>query len=40
MAADAFLIPNRPYGEHGLANDGEAELKLLVFEVGPLDGAR
>lgn len=34
------VIPNRPYGEHGLANDSDAELKLLVFEVGPLDGAR
>ncbi|WP_406181137.1 cupin domain-containing protein [Streptomyces sp. NBC_01006] len=34
------VITNRPYGEHGLANDGDTELKLLVFEVGPLDGAR
>ncbi|MFF4579739.1 cupin domain-containing protein [Streptomyces sp. NPDC001389] len=34
------VIPNRPYGEHGLANDGDTELKLLVFEVGPLGTAR
>ncbi len=34
------VIPNRPYGEHGLANDSDDELRLLVFEIGPLDGAR
>lgn len=34
------VIPNRPYGEHGLANDTEADLQLLVFEIGPLDGDR
>lgn len=33
------VIPNRPYGEHGLANDSDEDLTLLVFEVGPLDGA-
>ncbi|MGY9066494.1 cupin domain-containing protein [Streptomyces sp. CAS3] len=33
------LIPNRPYGEHGLANDGDEDITLLVFEVGPLGGA-
>ncbi len=34
------VIPNRPHGEHGLANDSDAELQLLVFEIGPLGGAR
>ncbi|WP_328875726.1 cupin domain-containing protein [Streptomyces sp. NBC_00287] len=34
------VVPNRPYGEHGLANDSDADLTLLVFEIGPLDGAR
>ncbi|MEE1752143.1 cupin domain-containing protein [Streptomyces sp. SP18CS02] len=34
------VIPNRPYGEHGLANDSEGELQLLVFEAGPLGGSR
>lgn len=34
------VIPNRPFGEHGLANDSDTELRLLVFEVGPLGGAR
>ncbi|MET7286401.1 cupin domain-containing protein [Streptomyces sp. NPDC005573] len=32
------VIPNRPYGEHGLANDSDGPLRLLVFEVGPLGG--
>ncbi|MEU5273565.1 cupin domain-containing protein [Streptomyces hygroscopicus] len=26
------VIVNRPFGEHGLVNDGERELRLLVFE--------
>ncbi|MBC2902394.1 cupin domain-containing protein [Streptomyces cupreus] len=34
------VVPNRPYGEHGLANDSEDDLALLVFEIGPLEGAR
>ncbi|WP_371483073.1 cupin domain-containing protein [Kitasatospora sp. NBC_00315] len=34
------VIPNRPHGEHGLANDSDDELRLLVFEIGPLDGIR
>ncbi|MEV7186862.1 cupin domain-containing protein [Kitasatospora sp. NPDC093102] len=34
------VIPNRPYGEHGLANTSDDDLQLLVFETGPLDGAR
>jgi quercetin dioxygenase-like cupin family protein len=28
------VIVNKPYGTHGLANNSEAELKILVFEVG------
>ncbi|MFC7922385.1 cupin domain-containing protein [Streptomyces cinereoruber] len=27
------VIPNEPFGEHGLSNDTDAELALLVFEV-------
>lgn len=34
------VVPNRPYGEHGLANDSEDDLTLLVLEIGPLEGAR
>ncbi|MFB0619090.1 cupin domain-containing protein [Streptomyces sp. AGS-58] len=34
------VIPNRPYGEHGLTNDSEGLLRLLVFEVGPLGDGR
>ncbi|MDH6128371.1 cupin domain-containing protein [Kitasatospora sp. GP82] len=34
------VIPNRPYGEHGLANTSDSDVELLVFEIGPLDGAR
>ncbi|MEU6846771.1 cupin domain-containing protein [Streptomyces sp. NPDC046716] len=26
------VVVNRPYGEHGLVNDGTRELRLLVFE--------
>ncbi|MFD8565363.1 cupin domain-containing protein [Streptomyces sp. NPDC059639] len=26
------VVVNRPHGEHGLVNDGPAELRLLVFE--------
>ncbi|MFF4382583.1 cupin domain-containing protein [Kitasatospora sp. NPDC001547] len=33
------VIPNRAYGEHGLANVSEGDLRLLVFEIGPLGGA-
>ncbi|MFI9826516.1 cupin domain-containing protein [Streptomyces sp. NPDC051913] len=33
------VIPNRAHGEHGLANDSDGELRLLVFEVGPLGDA-
>ncbi|MER6328602.1 cupin domain-containing protein [Streptomyces sp. NPDC001034] len=33
------VVPNRPYGEHGLANDADDDLHLLVFEAGPLGGA-
>lgn len=29
------VVPNRPYGEHGLVNESDAELRLLVFEIGP-----
>ncbi|MBO1334472.1 cupin domain-containing protein [Streptomyces sp. VRA16 Mangrove soil] len=32
------IVVNRPYGEHGLVNDGTAELRLLVFEE-PLPAA-
>ncbi len=34
------VVPNRPHGEHGLANTSDADLQLLVFEIGPLDGSR
>jgi mannose-6-phosphate isomerase-like protein (cupin superfamily) len=34
------VVPNRPFGEHGLANDSDGDLRLLVFEIGPLDGSR
>ena len=34
------VIPNRAYGEHGLVNDSDEALRLLVFEVGPLGGDR
>ncbi|MGW6394743.1 cupin domain-containing protein [Streptomyces sp. NPDC055103] len=27
------VIPNEPFGEHGLSNDTDTELALLVFEV-------
>lgn len=27
------VIVNKPYGSHGIVNDGEQDLKLLVFEV-------
>ncbi|THA77763.1 cupin domain-containing protein [Streptomyces sp. A0642] len=27
------VIPNEPFGEHGLRNDTDTELALLVFEV-------
>ncbi|WP_327687151.1 cupin domain-containing protein [Streptomyces sp. NBC_00467] len=37
---DGDVIPNRPYGEHGLANDSDSDLRLLVFEIGPLGGSR
>ncbi|MET7762986.1 cupin domain-containing protein [Streptomyces sp. NPDC005336] len=26
------IVVNRPYGEHGLLNDADGELRLLVFE--------
>lgn len=26
------VVVNRPYGEHGLLNDGDTDLHLLVFE--------
>ncbi|MDX5573760.1 cupin domain-containing protein [Streptomyces griseus] len=29
------VVHNRPYGTHGLVNDGEEELHLLVFEIAP-----
>ncbi|QHT59107.1 cupin domain-containing protein [Paenibacillus lycopersici] len=29
---DVFV--NRPWGEHGLVNDSEEELRILVFEAG------
>lgn len=29
------LIRNRAYGRHGLVNDGDEDLHLLVFEVAP-----
>lgn len=28
------VILNRPYGAHGLQNDSDSDLKLLVFEAG------
>lgn len=28
------IIVNKPFGEHGLVNDTEKDLKILVFEVG------
>lgn len=28
------VILNRPYGEHGLENTGDCDMKLLVFENG------
>ncbi|WP_405014791.1 cupin domain-containing protein [Kitasatospora sp. NBC_01539] len=34
------VVTNRPYGEHALANHTEDDLQLLVFEMGPLGGAR
>ena len=34
------VVPNRAYGEHGLANASDDDLQLLVFEVGPLGGGR
>ena len=33
------LVPNRPYGEHSLANDGDEDTTLLGFEGGPRGGA-
>ncbi|WP_051845187.1 cupin domain-containing protein [Streptomyces globisporus] len=27
------VVPNEPFGEHGLSNDTDTELALLVFEV-------
>ncbi|MEV0194064.1 cupin domain-containing protein [Kitasatospora purpeofusca] len=32
------VVPNLPYGQHGLANISDNDLQLLVFEVGPLGG--
>ncbi|MFF2409959.1 cupin domain-containing protein [Streptomyces sp. NPDC058092] len=32
------VIPNRPHGTHGLVNDGDEDLHLLVFEISPLGG--
>ncbi|MFI6104259.1 cupin domain-containing protein [Streptomyces sp. NPDC051310] len=34
------VVPNRPHGAHGLVNDSDDDLKLLVLEVGPLGGER
>ncbi|MEU5218569.1 cupin domain-containing protein [Streptomyces sp. NPDC020807] len=34
------VVVNRPFGRHGLANDSEADLHLLVFELAPIGGAR
>lgn len=28
------VIVNRPFGAHGLTNNGDEDLKVLVFEVG------
>jgi hypothetical protein len=32
------LVVNAPHGEHGLVNDAETELRLLVFEEGRAAG--
>lgn len=31
------VVVNRPYGEHGLVNDSDGDLWLLVFEEGVRD---
>ena len=30
------VVLNRPFGVHGLENDGDTDLHLMVFEIGPL----
>ncbi len=32
------VVPNHSYGHHGLANDGDEDLHLLVFEISPAPG--
>jgi quercetin dioxygenase-like cupin family protein len=29
------FVVNRPFGEHGLVNDSERDLHVMVFKVGP-----
>ncbi|MEV5597475.1 cupin domain-containing protein [Streptomyces sp. NPDC052496] len=33
------IVVNAPYGEHGLRNDSEQDLRLLVFEEAWVEGA-